>query len=241
MSTYAKIELMYVGKLNNAEYTYYMDRMVKLILLATIEKLHISEALLKAIQANIELMTDIVTQSYVSNETAEIATVDKEADELIVYLLGTFRTGKGSPVADIKSAATTLYNATHTYVGCQKLPQKQQVQEMRGLLTDLKKTELAALVTTLGLTSTVTAIAEVTERYAALLDSRAASQVAAKLNAGKKVRAEMDDQYEDILAFAQGASLLDPTAESAAFVTAMNKLTADTEAAYNQRRAQEKL
>lgn len=238
MTTYTKINSVNLGRLNNAEYTFFMDRTDTLVTTATPEKLGISAAQSAALRANVARMTDIVAQSRMSDETALIAQTDKEADALVVYLMAALRTGKGSPVAAQKSAATTLYNATHPYTGCQNLPQGQQIQSMRGLLADLAKPDLAPHVATLGLAPVVASLAEVTQRYADLIDSRAASQDATRLDAGKTVRNEMDAQYDDMVTIAFATSLVTPTDESAAFVAAMNKLIADTDAAYNMRIAQ---
>lgn len=238
MATYTKISDLRVAKLNNAEYTFFMQRVADLVTVATPEKLGLTTALTDAFRANIDRLTDIVAQSRVSDETAQIAEVDKQADDLIVYLMAAFRTGKSSPITAQRTAATTLYNATRPYIGCQTLPQGQQVQAMRGLLVDLAKPALAAHVKTLGLAPVVEQLDSVTSDYAALLDARAASQSASRLDAAKTVRTETDPQYDEIATRAFATSVVTPTAETAAFVTALNKLIADTDAAYNQRIAQ---
>ena len=238
MATYTKISPFGITKLNNAEYTNFMQRLYEQALIATAEKLGLDDALLRIFGGNIELMTDIVAQSRISDQTAQIAAVDKEADALIVYLMAAFRTGKSSPITAQRTAATTLYNATRPYIGCQKLPQGQQIQAMRGLLVDLAKPDLAAHVKTLTLEPVVARLAEVTSAYAALIDARAASQSANHLDAAKTVRTETDPQYDEIATRAFATSVVTPTADTAAFVTALNKLIADTDAAYNQRIAQ---
>ena len=109
---------------------------------------------------------------------------------------------------------------------------------MRGLVADLSKPDLAKHVKTLGLDPVVEQLSSLTSDYAALIDARAASQTATRLDAGKTVRQEMDPQYDEIVTRAFVASVATPSAEAAAFVTAVNKLIADTDAAYNQRLAQ---
>lgn len=238
MATYTKISDLNIAKLNNAEYTFFMQRVADLVAAATPEKLGLTTALTDAFRANIDRLTDIVAQSRVSDETAQIADTDRTADDLIVYLMAAFRTGKSSPITAQRTAATTLYNATRPYIGCQKLPQGQQIQAMRGLLVDLAKPDLAAHVKTLTLEPVVARLAEVTSAYAALIDARAASQSANHLDAAKTVRTETDPQYDEIATRAFATSVVTPTADTAAFVTALNKLIADTDAAYNQRIAQ---
>jgi hypothetical protein len=94
-----------------------------------------------------------VAQSRASVETAQIAETDKKADELIVYLMATFRTNLTSPIQAMRNAAETLYLKTKPYVGCQTLPQGQQIQKMCGLLSDLSTANMSAHITTLGLTA----------------------------------------------------------------------------------------
>lgn len=226
-----------LGKLNNSEYTYFSQQVADYITAATAEKLHIDAGLVSSYQANIDKMTDIVAQSRISAETVQIAEVDKQADNLIVYLLGAFRNAKSSPVKAQHEAGTALYDATKPYLGMQRLPQRQEVQKTRGLLADLKKPELAAHVTTLALTEVVEELAKVIDTYAGLLDNRAASQIANKLDAGKTVRTEMDAQYNEITTTVFAFSVAAPADELTEFITRLNKLVDDTKTAYNQRMA----
>ncbi|MBW4910843.1 hypothetical protein KZY75_12620, partial [Prevotella salivae] len=143
-----KINAISLKKLNNAEYAYFTQQVSNLIHEGTAEKLHVSAATLTDFDANLKLLTDIVAQSRISDETADIVAVDKEADDLITYILSAIRSAKQSPVAAQKAAATTLYNATKPYAGIQQMAQRQEVQQARGLLTDLAKPELKAHVQT---------------------------------------------------------------------------------------------
>ena len=62
--------------------------------------------------------------------------------------------------------------------------------------------------------------------------------LANKLDAGKNVRLELDEQYDDLVTIAFVTSVATPSKEATDFVVYMNKLIADTETAYNQRIAQ---
>ncbi len=182
-----------------------------------------------------------MAQSRISDETAEIEVVDKEADDLITYILSAIRSAKQSPVAAQKAAATTLYNATKIYAGIQRMAQRQEVQQARGLLTDLAKPELKAHVQTLALQAAVDQLKTTVDRYSTLLESRAASQVAADLGAAKPVREKMNDEYDEMTTVAFAFSIAAPAAELTAFITKLNKLIDDTATAYNQSRAQMKV
>ena len=236
-----KINAISLKKLNNAEYAYFAQQVSNLIHEGTAEKLHVSAATLTAFDANLKLLTDIVAQSRISDETADIVAVDKEADDLITYILSAIRSAKQSPVAAQKAAATTLYNATKIYVGIQQKAQRQEVQQARGLLTDLAKPELKAHVQTLALQAAVDQLKTTVDRYSTLLESRAASQVAADLGAAKPVREKMNDEYDEMTTVAFAFSIAVPATELTTFITKLNKLIDDTNTAYNQSRAQMKV
>ena len=238
MGSYLKIDPIRLGKFNNAEYTNFMSRTLNQALATGVEKIGASETLIEGFTANVNKMTDIVAQSRASVETAQIAETDKKADELIVYLMATFRTNLTSPIQAMRTAAETLYLKTKPYVGCQTLPQGQQIQKMRGLLSDISTAEMSVHITTLGLTAVVEELNTITTQYSALIEQRTASHLANKLDAGKTVRLELDEQYDDLVTIAFVTSVATPSKEATDFVVYMNKLIADTDTAYNQRIAQ---
>ena len=118
MGSYLKIDTIGLTKLNNAEYTNFMNHTLNQAVAVGIEKIGASDALIDGITANVNKMTDIVAQSRASVETAQIAEVDKKADELIIYLMATFRTNRTSPIQAMRTAAEALYLKTKPYVGC---------------------------------------------------------------------------------------------------------------------------
>ena len=236
-----KINAISLKKLNNAEYAYFAQQVSNLIHEGTAEKLHVSAATLTAFDANLKLLTDIVAQSRISDETADIVAVDKEADDLITYILSAIRSAKQSPVAAQKAAATTLYNATKPYAGIQQMAQRQEVQQARGLLADLAKPDLKAHVQTLALQPAVDQLKTTVDRYASLLESRSASQLAANLGAAKPVREKMNDEYDEMTTVAFAFSIAAPATELTTFITKLNKLIDDINTAYNQSRAQMKV
>ena len=115
MGSYLKINPIRLGKFNNAEYTNFMNRTLSQAVAVGIEKIGASEALIDNSTANVNKMTDIVAQSRASVETDQIAETDKKADELIVYLMATFRTNLTSPIQAMRNAAETLYLKTKPY------------------------------------------------------------------------------------------------------------------------------
>lgn len=72
-------------KLNNNEYAYFSTQFLALMTSATATVLHVPQSLVDAYAANVDKLTDMVSQSRIADETALIADVDKRADDLIVY------------------------------------------------------------------------------------------------------------------------------------------------------------
>lgn len=238
MATILKPQSISLSRLNNAEYTYFAGQIVNRILADTAEALHVPTATLAAYRANHEKMVEIVAQSRISEETAEIAEVDSEEDAIIVYINATIRNAKSSPLSDKKVAGTALYNATKPYIGIQRLPQRQQVQKVSGLLSDLAKEEVASHLETLGLIEEVERLDTLNARYLSLLTSRADSQIANAVEASKPIRTEMDAQYDEMITTIWAFSIASPSDALTNFIVFLNKLIDDTNTAYNQRMAQ---
>ena len=173
MGSYLKIDTIGLAKLNNAEYTNFINRTLNQAVAVGIEKIGASDTLIDGITANVNKMTDIVAQSRASVETAQIAEVDKKADELIVYLM-----------------ALSVPTARLPFRRC--VPQPKLFTLKQNLTWDASKT----------------------------------------------VRMELDMQYDDLVTIAFVTSVATPSKEATDFVVYMNKLIADTNAAYNQRIAQ---
>ena len=211
MGTILKLQAISFSKLNNAEYTYFAGQVMNRILADTAEALHVPAATLAAYKANHEKMVELVAQSRISEETAEIAEVDSEEDAIIVYINATIRNAKSSPLSDKKAAGTALYNVTKPYVGIQRLPQRQQVQKVSGLLADLAKEEIAAHIETLGLVDEIERLDFLNARYLDLLTRRADNQVANAVESAKPIRTEMDAQYDEMITTAWAFSIAAPS------------------------------
>ena len=95
---------------------------------------------------------------------------------------------------------------------------------MRGLLSDITTSEMSAHITTLGLSAVVEELGTITTQYSTLIEQRSASQLANKLDAGKTVRLELDEQYDDLVTIAFVTSIATPSKEATDFVVYMNKL-----------------
>ena len=234
MNTIVKVKDFNLDKLNNYEFAYFTTEFLSLVKATTAEKLHVASSVVDKLAADTALFTDFTQQTRISDETAKIADVDKQTDDLIVAIFDTVRSNKKSPLATRKTAATELYNVLKPYTGCYQLAQRQEVQAVRGMLTDLAKEKAAAHVATLGLDDLVEALTESVEQYAALLTQREEGK-AENVGMSKKVRASLVEQYDYITTVAFAFSVAEPSEELANFIQKTNLLIDSAKKAYNLR------
>ena len=242
MSDIITIKTIGLDKLNNYEYNYFSEQFLVLINAATAEKLHVSSTLVESYSTNVNKMRDIAVQSRTADETALIADVSKEAKSLVIYFFNVLRSEKQSPIAANKTAATGAYNALKPYSGLYNLPQRQQVQALRGLATDMRKPAIADYLTTLGQSEMADSLSDVAERYAALLEQRSANMAVNNLGSAQPLREVMNEQYKYITTVAFAYSVSMPSEELSTFVDSVNRLIDDMNKSYNLRmgKSQEK-
>ena len=246
MKQIVKIQEIGLAKLNNAEYTNFSNRVLSLVNQAgTLEPeggsaLGIEEEVTEEYGTLGGTMGDIVAQSRISDRTAELTAVDKQRDDLVVYLFKLLRSKKSSPLTEERKAATSLYNLLKPYVGCYRSPGQQETVQIRGLLTDARKEENLPNVEALALANILTELESANDEYASLTEQRTEERAANRLDESKKVRARMDELYDYISTVAFVQSVAHPTEATAAFVTNLNALIDETNALYNQRIAQAK-
>ena len=242
MSGIITIKTIGLDKLNNYEYNYFSEQFLVLINAATAEKLHVSSTLVESYSTNVNKMRDIAVQSRTADETALIADVSKEARSLVVYFFNVLRSEKQSPIAANKTAATGAYNALKPYSGLYNLPQRQQVQALRGLVTDMRKPTIADYLTTLGQGEMADSLSDVAEHFAALLEQRSTNMAANNLGSAQPLREVMTGQYQYIATIAFAYSVSMPSEELSTFVTSVNRLIDDMNKSYNLRtgKSQEK-
>ena len=246
MRTIVKIKEFGITRLNNAEYTNFSNRVLSLVNQAgTLEPeggsaLGIEEEVTEEYGTLGGTMGDIVAQSRISDRTAELTAVDKQRDDLVVYLFKLLRSKKSSPLTEERKAATSLYNLLKPYVGCYRSPGQQETVQIRGLLTDARKAENLPNVEALALANILTELESANDEYASLTEQRTEERAASRLDESKKVRQRMDELYDYISTVAFVQSVAHPTDATAAFVTNLNALIDETNALYNQRIAQAK-
>lgn len=252
MGTLLKINDLSVERLNNAEYTNYMNRfrahfkkeesgeddrpvIESADSLISSDALGFSKEMVAAFDVDLALMEDLVNQSHISDETAILADEDKNRDDLLVYFTTTISQTRKSPIAAQKAAAISLYNQVKTYKGIQKLADQQETQQINGLLIDMEKEPNKTNVATLGLTPVLEQLKASNQRFMELTAQRTEHRAVAAIENSKMVRARLDPIYNDMILLATATNVIKPTAETAAFITSVNALIDETKARYNQR------
>lgn len=240
MKTITKISDIGLGKLNNAEYTNLAIRTSTLIGGTGVEALGIEAADLSRYMELIGTMNELVAQSRISDETADLQAQDKKREDIGVHLLTIVRTERTSPIEERATAAQSLYNLLKPYIGFYRLPNQQETVTINGMLMDLGKEAYAQHVQTLGLTELIEALDFANARYEDLTGQRTTAREVSRIDNSKVVRTEMDALYDHMLTMAFVTSVAAPTEATAQFVTAMNAVIAEVNTAYNQRMAQAK-
>ena len=124
MEKITKVKDINITKLNNAEYRTFMARYGNLlaggggdsespdeISFDPNDPLGIPQELRTAFATDFALLTDAVNQSSASEETAQMSALDKERDDLLIFITSTITQMTKSPLAAQRTAAEKLYLA----------------------------------------------------------------------------------------------------------------------------------
>ena len=251
MEKITKVNIIYLQRLNNAEYRTFMARYGNLlaggggdsespdeISFDPNDPLGIPQELRTAFATDFALLTDAVNQSSASEETAQMSALDKERDDLLIFLTSTITQMTKSPLAAQRTAAEKLYLPVKPYIGAARLANLQETAAIEGLLVDLDKAGMPEALTAINLTEVVAALKEKNKQYATLTEQRANAKADDPVESAKKIRLRMDEEYDEMSTYAFAQSVVKPTQETAAFINRLNALVDETNALYNQRIAQ---
>ncbi len=227
-------------KFNLAEYLNFSLRFHKFTVAVGAAVLHYKEADVARYSQLCDLLQDNMARTSAVAETAEMQKLEEQRDVLGRYIMDAVRGGQLLPLADAADAAQRLYLVLKPYEGFYALPNMQETVALSGMLLDLKKDGNDAHVQTLGLTSYVAELERVNTLYAQLTDERLSTRSGNKTAASKDVRAEMDELYDYITNVAFAHNVVAPDASIASYITRVNDLIAEVNAAYNQRTGQTK-
>ena len=251
MEKITKVNIIYLQRLNNAEYRTFMARYGNLlaggggdsespdeISFDPNDPLGIPQELRTAFATDFALLTDAVNQSSASEETAQMSALDKERDDLMIFITSTITQMTKSPLAAQRTAAEKLYLPVKPYIGAARLANLQETAAIEGLLVDLDKAGMPEALAAINLTEVVAALKEKNKQYATLTEQRANAKADDPVESAKKIRLRMDEEYDEMSTYAFAQSVVKPTQETAAFISRLNALVDETNALYNQRIAQ---
>ena len=251
MEKITKVKDINITKLNNAEYRTFMARYGNLlagggsdsespdeISFDPNDPLGIPQEVRTAFAADFALLTDAVYQSSASEETAQMSALDKERDDLLIFITSTITQMTKSPLAAQRTAAEKLYLPVKPYIGAARLANLQETAAIEGLLVDLDKAGMPEALAAINLTEVVAALKEKNKQYATLTEQRANAKADDPVESAKKIRLRMDEEYDEMSTYAFAQSVVKPTQETAAFINRLNALVDETNALYNQRIAQ---
>lgn len=251
MEKITKVKDINITKLNNAEYRTFMARYGNLlaggggdsespdeISFDPNDPLGIPQELRTAFATDFALLTDAVNQSSASEETAQMSALDKERDDLLIFITSTITQMTKSPLAAQRTAAEKLYLPVKPYIGAARLANLQETAAIEGLLVDLDKAGMPEALAAINLTEVVAALKEKNKQYATLTEQRANAKADDPAESAKKIRLRMDEEYDEMSTYAFAQSVVKPTQETAAFINRLNALVDETNALYNQRIAQ---
>lgn len=251
MEKITKVKDINITKLNNAEYRTFMARYGNLlaggggdsespdeISFDPNDPLGIPQELRTAFATDFALLTDAVNQSSASEETAQMSALDKERDDLLIFITSTITQMTKSPLAAQRTAAEKLYLPVKPYIGAARLANLQETAAIEGLLVDLDKAGMPEALAAINLTEVVAALKEKNKQYATLTEQRANAKADDPVESAKKIRLRMDEEYDEMSTYAFTQSVVKPTQETAAFINRLNALVDETNALYNQRIAQ---
>ena len=251
MEKITKVNIIYLQRLNNAEYRTFMARYGNLlaggggdsespdeISFDPNDPLGIPQELRTAFATDFALLTDAVNQSSASEETAQMSALDKERDDLLIFITSTITQMTKSALAAQRTAAEKLYLPVKPYIGAARLANLQETAAIEGLLVDLDKAGMPEALAAINLTEVVAALKEKNKQYATLTEQRANAKADDPVESAKKIRLRMDEEYDEMSTYAFAQSVVKPTQETAAFISRLNALVDETNALYNQRIAQ---
>ena len=251
MEKITKVNIIYLQRLNNAQYRTFMARYGNLlaggggdsespdeISFDPNDPLGIPQELRTAFATDFALLTDAVNQSSASEETAQMSALDKERDDLLIFITSTITQMTKSPLAAQRTAAEKLYLPVKPYIGAARLANLQETAAIEGLLVDLDKAGMPEALAAINLTEVVAALKEKNKQYATLTEQRANAKADDPVESAKKIRLRMDEEYDEMTTYAFAQSVVKPTQETAAFINRLNALVDETNALYNQRIAQ---
>lgn len=214
--------------LNNDEFAEFINGVVNLVETATPEKLFIKNDTLQLFKSKLSILTDATRQTRASKETEEIVSLDKQRNDLIVYILNTIKLEQKNPISEKRELAIFLYKEFRNYHGIQSLPIRQKSHAVSSLIVDLEKDIYKEKLANLGLSESISVLLKTNQDIQKLMEGRAENQLANTLPNVSKLRKEIQALYKYITKCAFAMNITNNSTQSTNFVNLLNKLVEDT-------------
>ena len=240
------LEIKTVGqkKLDNAMHVTYHTEMHGILKSADQAKTGIPAEIMTDYNGGITEETELNREAQADALTAELVKADTARDRAVQYLFATVRAARLSPDEATQKAAAALMPTVSAYRGIHDEAADRETALLNGLLTDLKKPDLAAHLTTLGLSALPARLEALNKTFAELAIKRSDGRAATRLPLASKVRPRTDAAYERILFTLRSNYLFGSTPIEKPAIEALaarlNQRAAELDAAWKQSAAQKK-
>ena len=234
------LEIKRIGttKLDNALHVKYHDAMYGFVIEFDLPKLGIPEELKDEWKGSIDTEKENNMETQASVNSKLLRQKEEERSRLLQYIFVSVRNGQLSPEKEKSDAAMRLNVVMNPYAGIRKESFDRVTSHVDGLLTDLKKTENAADLSKLGLSSDITKLEALNKEFDALYSDRTKKRADNKLPKTYAVRNRTDAIFERILIVLQYKYLYGTTPVEpeliAKLIARFNERAEEIDASYKQ-------
>lgn len=246
METFTRISPLGLSKLNNAEFQNHIARYRRLFItesespdevltLYSSTMMGVSGEQLAELDKELILMTDIVNESRINDETAEMEKVNINRSDYTSLLLQIIMKTRRSPDSEKKSSAVKLYNKVKPYYGFYRYANQQRTALIKGLLVDLAIEEYISCINVLGLQDLINSIERENTLYITLSSNRTFKRANCMKDNSQAIRKRIHIIYKNLSDLVYAESIKNPSSYTIKFIDNLNQLISETSASYNQR------
>ncbi len=234
------LEIKRIGttKLDNALHVKYHDAMYGFVVEFDLPKLGIPEELRDEWKGSIDTEKENNMEAQASVNSKLLRQKEEERSRLLQYIFVSVRNGQLSPEKEKSDAAMRLNVVIAPYTGIRNESFDRETMHVDGMLTDLKKTENAADLSKLGLSSDITKLETLNKEFDKLYSERSKKRADNKLPKTLAVRNRTDAIFERILIVLQYKYLYGTTPVEpeliAKLIARFNERAEDIDASYRQ-------
>ena len=234
------LEIKRIGttKLDNALHVKYHDAMYGFVVEFDLQKLGIPEEFRDECKGSIDTDNENNMEAQASVNSKLLRQKEEERSRLLQYIFVSVRNGQLSPEKEKSDAAMRLNVVIAPYAGIRNESFDRETMHVDGMLTDLKKTENAADLSKLGLSSDITKLEALNKEFDKLYSERSKKRADNKLPKTLAVRNRTDAIFERILIVLQYKYLYGTTPVEpeliAKLIARFNERAEDIDASYRQ-------